>query len=181
MNGAKPPTKEEKRLAKLAVETEKQKKALVAQLQKTPIVQLACERTSVGRATYYQWRAKDLVFARAADRALEAGRFFINDLAESRLIRMAQDGNLTAIIFWLKHNHPKYAVTSRIIHEHEVVSDRLSIEEKSILAHEAAKRFAKKHEVVQTAEETKELIEEEFAAQERNEPYRKRMQEFETG
>ncbi|MDP9249008.1 MAG: hypothetical protein M3M85_00650, partial [bacterium] len=49
----KPVTKEEKRLAKLEAEKEKQKRAVVAQLRKTPLVQYACERTGVGRSTYY--------------------------------------------------------------------------------------------------------------------------------
>src|SRR3989344_454051 len=101
-------TPQEKRLDTLTEDTEKQKKALVAQLRRTPIVQLACERADVGRATYYKWRARDQVFARAADRAKKAGEFFINDMAESRLLRMIQDDNITAIIFWLKYTLGKF-------------------------------------------------------------------------
>lgn len=179
MASKKPLTKEEKRLESLAFETEKQKKALVSQLRKTPIVQLACERTSVGRSTYYQWRARDKIFARAADRALEAGKFFINDLAESKLMRLIQEDNLTAIIFWLKHNHPKYAVTSRFIHEHEVVIDRPSVEENSVAAHEMAKMMARKYTPKPSDTEMREHIEEGLEDAERTEPDRKRMEAFE--
>jgi hypothetical protein len=122
-------TREEKRLATLAEQTEKQKRSLVVQLRKTPVVQIACERTSVGRSTYYEWRAQDKIFARAADRALEHGRFFVNDLAESKLIALIQNGNLPAINLWLRHNHPKYATLNRVIHEHEVITERPSVEE----------------------------------------------------
>jgi len=117
----------DKRLETLAVDTEKQKKALIVQLRRTPIVEFACGRAGVGRSTYYKWRAQDKIFARVADSALEAGQFLINDAAESQLIRKIQDGDNTAIIFWLKHNHPKYS--TRIIHEYDITCDRMSTEE----------------------------------------------------
>lgn len=117
----------DKRLETLAFETEKQKKTLIIQLRRTPIVEFACGRAGVGRSTYYKWRAQDKIFARVADSALESGQFLINDAAESQLIRKIQDGDNTAIIFWLKHNHPKYS--NRIIHEYDITCDRMSTEE----------------------------------------------------
>lgn len=167
-----------KRLETLAEDTEKQKKALVAQLRRTPIVQLACERVGIGRSTYYKWRVYDHIFARAAEKAQEAGKFFINDLAESRLLRMVQDDNLTAIIFWLKHNNPKYAVTTRFIHEYEVATERMSVEELNAYSYEIAKIRARKIKLPETTEEMKERIEEELEDAERKAPDRKRMEEF---
>lgn len=171
-------TKEEKRLKKLEAETEKQKKALVSQLRKTPIVQFACERTGIGRSTYYDWRKHDLIFARAADRALEAGRFFINDLAESKLIRLIQEDNLTSIIFWLKHNHPKYATVNRVIHEYETATNRPSVEENNISTQELAKLMATKMMPEIKLEEMKEKIEEELQEAERNAESNKRLEFF---
>lgn|SRR3989338_5883651 len=170
---------QDKRLEALAQSTESQKKALVAQLRRTPIVQLACERTDVGRSTYYKWRAQDRIFARAADRAIKAGRFFVNDLAESKLIRLIQDDNLTAIIFWLRYNHPKFATVNRVIHEYEMVSNPLSVEESAVYASDVANRLARKMTPKETAEETKEHVEEGLAEAERNEPDRKRLEAFE--
>ncbi|MEK7601439.1 MAG: hypothetical protein AAB480_02825 [Patescibacteria group bacterium] len=167
-----------KRLETLAEDTEKQKKALVAQLRRTPIVQLACERTGVGRSTYYQWRVRDKIFARAAERSLKAGQFLINDMAESRLIRMIQDDNLTAMIFWLKHNHPKYAVTTRFIHEYEIATEPMSLEEMNAHSYELAKIRVRKIKLPETTEEMRERIEEELEDAERNAPDRKRMKEF---
>ncbi len=135
----------EKRLETLALETESQKKALIAQLRKTPIVQLACERVAVGRSTYYKWRAEDKIFGRAADQAKESGKFLVNDIAESRLLNLIQNDNLTAIIFWLKHNHPSYTILGRMIDEYDVVRDRLSVEEKAIIAESMAKMLARKN------------------------------------
>ncbi|KKW19795.1 MAG: hypothetical protein UY63_C0006G0037 [Parcubacteria group bacterium GW2011_GWA2_51_10] len=182
----KPLTKEEKRLKALAAKTEDQKRALVAQLRRTPIVQLACERTGVGRSTYYQWRARDKIFARAAERALKAGQFLINDMAESRLMRMIQDDNLTAIIFWLKHNHPKYAVTTRVIHEYEVATEHPSLEEMNrsigvvnkMIANSMAKKIAPRLLPDLTVDELREQIEKELEDAERDAPDRKRMEEF---
>ena len=135
---------EKARLATLEKKTETNKKELVALLRKTPIVQIACERLDIGRSTYYQWRAADKIFARAADRALEAGRFFVNDLAESKLMQMIKDDNITAIIFWLKHNNPRYAILNRVIHEHEVVTERPSAEEINVSTDELARIMADK-------------------------------------
>lgn len=168
----------EKRLETLAEATEKQKKALVAQLRRTPIVQLACERVGVGRSTYYKWRVHDQIFARAADKAQEAGKFFVNDLAESKLMRLIQDDNLTAIIFWLKHNHPKYAVTTRFIHEYEVATERMSVEEINAYSYELAKIRARKIKLPETTEEMKQRIEEELEQAERKAPDQKRIESF---
>jgi len=82
---------------------------LIEQLKKTPIVQIVCEKTSIGRSTYYRWLEKYPDFAKKANEAIEEGSFLINDLAESQLISAIKDQNLGAIIFWLKSHHPIYA------------------------------------------------------------------------
>jgi hypothetical protein len=108
-----------KRLETLKVETKKQKLEFLEHLAKSSIVQLACERSSVGRSTYYDWRQKDKKFAEEADEVKKAGELVINDLAESHLIHNIQDGQNTAIIFWLKNHHNGYG--DKIRHEHELV------------------------------------------------------------
>lgn len=88
--------------------SKKQKQALVDQLRKTPIVQIACEKVGIGRATYYRWRKDDEEFEKASDEALGEGANLVSDVAESQLMSAIKDRNLTAIIFWLKHHHPSY-------------------------------------------------------------------------
>lgn len=94
------------------------KEKLTAQLQKTPIVQVACDRTTIARATYYRWRKEDKKFRDQADKAIRAGEKLVNDMAESQLISAIRDRHMTAIIFWLKNHHKKYAtrveVTTRL-------------------------------------------------------------------
>ncbi len=177
MTNNKPSTGKEKRLQTLAAETEKKKKDIVAQLRKTPIVQVACERVGIGRSTYYKSRAEDLIFARAADSALDSGKFFINDLAESKLIKMMQNDSLTAIIFWLKHNHPQYA--NRIINEFEVSTTRPSVEERNHAIQEIGKIMAKRYAPRFSVEEIKEKVEEELEEAEQEEKLRKKLELYE--
>ncbi len=84
------------------------KEELVEQLKKTPIVQIACEKIGVGRATFYRWRKDDKEFAQAVDQALTDGSYLVSDMAESKLISAIKKENLAAIIFWLKSHHAKY-------------------------------------------------------------------------
>jgi len=93
------------------------KKALIEQLRKTPIIQVSCEKLGISRATYYRWKKKDPKFAENAEIALQEGSQLINDMAESQLITAIKEGNLTGIIFWLKNHHrnysPKLEVTTK--------------------------------------------------------------------
>lgn len=115
----------------LAVKTKEQKRAFLEQLPKYPIVQVACEKSGVGRSTYYAWRKDDKKFAKEADEAITSGTNFINDMAESKLIQNIQSGNNTAIIFWLKNHHDSY--NDRIVHEHVVAEEEITEEKKAMV------------------------------------------------
>jgi hypothetical protein len=84
------------------------KDELIMMLKKTPIVQLACEKIGISRATFYRWKKSDPSFEEQADTAIYVGKHLVNDMAESQLIRAIKEGNMTSIIFWLKNNHPGY-------------------------------------------------------------------------
>lgn len=84
------------------------KRFLIKNLKKTPIIQFACERTGIARATFYRWKKEDKEFANKVGIALESGKNLINDMAESQLLSAIRDKNLGAIIFWLRNNHPRY-------------------------------------------------------------------------
>lgn len=87
---------------------DKFKESLIEQLKKTPIVEIACEKVGVGRATFYRWKKNDSEFAQIADEALSEGVTLMNDMAESKLLSAVKEGNLTGIIFWLKNRHDAY-------------------------------------------------------------------------
>lgn len=90
------------------MKTKEQKEKLIDQIKKTPIIQIACEKTGVSRATFYRWKKSDRKFRDAAEEALLDGEALINDMAESQLISSIRDKNMTAIIFWLKNRHKNY-------------------------------------------------------------------------
>ena len=75
-------------------------------------MQLACERSDISRATFYRWKKDDKEFSEAIDEAIVSGASLINDMAESKLIAAIKEGNMTGIIYWLKHRHPAY--TTRV-------------------------------------------------------------------
>jgi len=87
---------------------EKIKELILEDLKKAPIVQLACERVGIARATFYRMKKSDKKFAQAIDDAIIEGRQVVNDLAESRLMAAIQSGNLTSVMYWLNHNHSQY-------------------------------------------------------------------------
>lgn len=64
----------------------KEKELLAAQLEKIPIVSVACEKTGVGRSTYYRWLEEDSEFAKRCAEALEKGVSLVCDMAESQLL-----------------------------------------------------------------------------------------------
>lgn len=111
----------------------KSKELLLEILKKTPIVQIACEKAGVGRASYYRWRKEDPEFAQQTDQALLDGSLLVNDMAESQLMSAIKDKNMTAIIFWLKHHHPAYATKVEVTTSNKNQEIVLTDEQKELL------------------------------------------------
>lgn len=88
--------------------TDTTKALLLEQLKKTPIVQIACEKLGIARATFYRWKIEDSGFAKQVNAALLEGCLLVNDLAESQLISAVKDRNLSAVTYWLRHHHKDY-------------------------------------------------------------------------
>lgn len=108
------------------------KQLLIEQLRKNPIVQIACEKTGVSRASFYRWKEEDAEFAKAVDDAVSDGRLLINDLAETQLIGAVKDRNFSAIMYWLKHHHPSYKTRVEIEGQVNVIEE-LSPEQKELV------------------------------------------------
>ena len=117
------------------IETRKarEKASLLDHLRKMPIVQIACERAGVARATYYRWRNEDADFTAGADKAIAEGVALVGDMAESQLISLMKERNLTANIFWLKHRHAAYKTRVEISGKVETASEKLSPEQEALV------------------------------------------------
>lgn len=105
------------------------KELLIEQLRKTPVAQIACEKTQIGRTTYYRWRREDPNFAEDADAALGEGRLLMNDMAESQLLVAIRDGNFSAVTYWLRHHHASYGNKLELTGSIRHVDERLTPEQ----------------------------------------------------
>lgn len=112
---------------------EKDKKALLAKLRATPIVEVACKQAGVPRSTFYRWCKNDEAFAEACDEAIDQSAGLINDMAESQLINAIKDSNMTAIMFWLKHHHRVYRNRLEIDAKVEGVQQELTTEQSELV------------------------------------------------
>jgi predicted DNA binding protein len=84
------------------------KKLFLENIKKVPIIQVACEKSGVSRATVYRWRDKDKKFRKVLAAALSEGEALVNDMSESQLISLIKEKNFPAIRFWLNHRHEKF-------------------------------------------------------------------------
>lgn len=123
---------QEKPPGAVEVRQSKQKEMFIEQLKKTPIIQVVCEKIGITRVTYYRWHKADKAFAEAADMALADGSGLVNDMAESQLMAAIRDGNLTAIIFWLKNHHRTYANRVELSLQ-QPVSEQLTPEQEEVV------------------------------------------------
>ncbi len=123
----------------MSAATSTNKAKLLDELRKSPVVQVACQRTGVGRTTYYRWLKQDKSFAEAAFEALDHGISIVNDMAESMMIQAIREKNMTAIIYWLKSHHPAYEtrikLDGRIKHESEELTPEQLAEVAKSLQH----------------------------------------------
>ncbi len=82
-------------------------KTKIAQLKKTAIqslykhrgnVSLVCQSLNIGRSIFYKWKRDDVEFSEAVDNIIE----FHIDEVEDALKKKIDEGDITAIIFYLK-------------------------------------------------------------------------------
>lgn len=100
---------------KIVKRQEKLKEVFLENVKKTPIIQLACSKTGISRSTFYRWSKDDSDFYQKYLNAENSGREYMNDAMESILIQQAKSGNITSLIFYLKHNHPRYSESFGIL------------------------------------------------------------------
>ena len=112
---------------------DKLKNLLLEQLKGTPIIQLACTKVNIGRATYYRWRKESKKFAKEADTAIIEGESLITDMSETQLIGLIRDKNFPAIQLWLKIHHPKYSNKVEVTGNLNIKDEPLTPEQKELV------------------------------------------------
>lgn len=87
----------------------KQKQVFLEAFKRMPNVFAVCQRIGIGRTTYYRWIEEDTVFRKQMDEARSEGWDNLNDIIELALIQKAKEKHPSAMFFFLRHNHPRYA------------------------------------------------------------------------
>lgn len=101
------------------------------ELEKVPIILVACEKTGISRNSIYRWRKEDKKFAQKMDTAISEGVAFVNDMSESQLLTMIKEKNWSAISFWLKHRNANYRDKIEITNKED--DEELTSEQKKII------------------------------------------------
>lgn len=76
-------------------------------------VKLTCQILNLQRGTYYKWLQEDAEFK---EKINQADMDMCDDM-ESVLINRAVDKSDTALIYWMKYNHPKYKETPQFMQQ----------------------------------------------------------------
>ena len=116
------------------------KELLLESLSAHGVVELACQKSEIGRSTYYRYRQQDPEFAQKADDALREGTFLMNDMAESYLLSAIRNKNMSAISLWLKAHHPAYSSKLEITGSIKHIKEELTVEQQKVV--EEALRLA---------------------------------------
>jgi hypothetical protein len=117
------------------------KNKFLKELEKTPIVQVACEKTGISRNTVYRWRKEDMEFNTSMQEALSMGVELIGDYAESNILNGIRRGDLGATKYFLSHRHKGY--NKSYYHGNDRYQDELIKKEKELAKVKAKAMLAK--------------------------------------
>ena len=118
---------------KIIQRQKKEKDLIIENLKKIPIIEVACNKSGIGRTSFYRWRKEDVEFGRLVDEAIDEGVKFINDMAESQLLTAIKDGNISAIFYWLNHRHNSYGNKIEITTNNRLKDEPLTDEQKEAM------------------------------------------------
>jgi SOS-response transcriptional repressor LexA len=102
----------------------KDKERILNHLKTMPIIEVACKKANIARATYYRWRNEDTEFLRLSEEALQDGIELTNDMTEGKLITLIREGKFQAVQFWLRHNHARFLLKDK---ENSLIKPKRSI------------------------------------------------------
>jgi len=117
-------------------------KKFITELEKTPIVSVACEKVGISRNTFYRWIKEDYEFREIVKEAMGMGVNLVNDFAESNVLGGIQNKDPGYTKFWLSSRHPEYRRPH--VHIHNEYITREERERKIQLAKERMIRFQDK-------------------------------------
>jgi len=83
------------------------KKQILERLTKNFTISSACRATGIDRKTFYRWILEDAGFKREAYENIQESKKDVTDMAYTQLVRLINNGNLTASMYWLNNVDPE--------------------------------------------------------------------------
>ena len=93
----------------IAKRQQKDKLMILENLKRIPIIEVACSKSGVSRASFYRWKTQDSQFAKSVEDAQAEGNALVGDMAISKIIKGINDDNLVASMYWLNHMDPRFS------------------------------------------------------------------------
>ena len=81
---------------------------ILEELERTPIIQVVCEKFGISRQTFYRWMNESEENFNDVKNALGAGVSLVNDVAESNILNAIKNKDLASTKYWLSHRHESY-------------------------------------------------------------------------
>ena len=88
--------------------TKKLTDKLIEELERTPLVQIACEKHGISRNTFYRWMKEDGDFMERVSEAMSLGTGVVHDVAVSNVLNGIKSKDVIYTKYWLSHRHPDF-------------------------------------------------------------------------
>ncbi|MBP7898441.1 hypothetical protein KAZ92_00620 [Candidatus Gracilibacteria bacterium] len=102
---------------------------LIEEIEKTPLIQIACDKVGISRNTFYRWMKEDRDFLSRVNEAMSLGTGLVSDVALSNVLEGIKRKDTMYTKYWLSHKHPDF----RRPYVHRVDSDDLIAHFRSVL------------------------------------------------
>jgi len=90
-------------------------KIILEELEKTPLVQVACKKAGISRNTFYNWMKENKVFRKQVNESMSLGNGTVNDFAVSNILTGIQNKDFASTRYWLDRRHPDFKKPYRIV------------------------------------------------------------------
>ena len=81
---------------------------LAEEIEKTPVIQIACDKIGISRNTFYRWMKEDHKFLVRINEAMSLGVGLVSDVALSNVLEGIKRKDTMYTKYWLSHKHPDF-------------------------------------------------------------------------
>ena len=88
--------------------TKKLLNKLAEEVEKTPVIQIACDKFGISRNTFYRWMKEDKNFLIRINEAMSLGNGLVSDVSISNVLEGIKRKDAMYTKYWLSHRHPDF-------------------------------------------------------------------------